>query len=57
MGKYKGLYDYSKGVFETEHDRFKSIDGKAAQYLSVLTLLIGIAGFFCQLGGGQFPPA
>lgn len=46
MEKYKELYTYSKEAFEREYDRFKSIDKKATQYLSVLTLLIGIAGFF-----------
>ncbi|HEX8265363.1 MAG TPA: hypothetical protein VF596_08040 [Pyrinomonadaceae bacterium] len=56
MGKYKELYDYSKGVFDREYDRFKSIDGKAAQYISVLTLLIGIVGFFVNWAAGNFLP-
>jgi len=46
MDKYKELYDHSKDVFKEELNRFKRIDIKATQYLTVLTLLIGAAGYF-----------
>jgi predicted MFS family arabinose efflux permease len=56
MERYKELYNYSKEAFEREYDRFKNIDQKATQYLSVLTLLIGIAGFFVNWVVANFVP-
>ena len=48
MDKYKELYDLSKEIFNAERDRLYSIEHKAAQYLSALTLLLGVAGFFVK---------
>lgn len=46
MEKYKELYLLAKEVFNEEQNRFNRIDEKAAKYFSVLTLLVGAAGFF-----------
>jgi hypothetical protein len=48
MEKYKELYELSKEVLAEELDRFNRIDEKASKYLTVLTFLIGIYGFFCN---------
>ena len=48
MEKYKELYNHSKSVFNEELNRFNRIDSKAAQYLAVLTLLIGLAAYLGQ---------
>lgn len=46
MGKYKELYNLSKEILNEELSRFNRIDDKAAKYLSVLTLVAGVSGFF-----------
>jgi hypothetical protein len=46
MEKYKELYNLSKEVLNEELSRFDKIDDKAAKYLSILTLIAGVAGFF-----------
>ena len=57
MEKYKELYNLSIKVLNEEQARFNRIDLKASQYLSVLTLLIGVAGFFGKwLIGNLIPP-
>jgi len=48
MGKYQELYTLSKETLNEELDRFNRIDEKASKYLTVLTFLIGIYGFFCN---------
>lgn len=56
MEKYKELYGYSKEVFKEELDRFNGIDQKASHYLSVLTILLGVAGFFVNWTLERFLP-
>lgn len=56
MDNLKELYAYSKEQFNREYDRFKNVEGKAAQYLSALTLLIGAAGFFLKWVVDSFVP-
>jgi hypothetical protein len=46
MEKYKELYNLSKEVLNEELSRFARIDDKAAKYLSILTLVAGVSGFF-----------
>lgn len=46
MSKYAELYQLTKEEYRQSEVRFDTIDGKAANYLSVLTLLLGAAGFF-----------
>ena len=48
MDKYEELYKLSKAVFDEEQSRFNQIDEKASYYLSVLTLLLGVAGYFAS---------
>lgn len=48
MEKYEELYALSKEVLNEELDRFNRIDEKASKYLTVLTFLIGVYGFFCN---------
>jgi hypothetical protein len=48
MENYKELYALSQAVFKEELDRFNSIEQKASQYLSVLTLLLGATAFFLK---------
>lgn len=58
LEKYKELYAYSNSLLKEEHDRFNRVDQKAALYLSVVTLLIGIQGSFGkELLGSLIPPA
>ena len=38
----------SKEVLNEELDRFNRIDEKASKYLTILTFLIGVYGFFCN---------
>lgn len=45
LEKYKELYQLSKEVFNQERNRFKDIDEKAARYLTVLTFVLGAAGY------------
>lgn len=44
--KYRELYNLSKEVLNEEQNRFHRIDNKAAQYLSVVTLFVGVDAFF-----------
>jgi hypothetical protein len=46
IDKYRELYNWSNTVLQNEHERFNRIDEKAARYLSVITLLIGVEGAF-----------
>ncbi|MFQ5550027.1 MAG: hypothetical protein ACE5FJ_02170 [Gemmatimonadales bacterium] len=48
MDKYEELYRLAKDLVEQTEARFDTIDGKAASYLSVLTILIGAAAFFLK---------
>jgi len=48
MDKYKELYELTKESLAQSEDRFNAIDGKASSYLSILTLLVGAAGFFLK---------
>jgi hypothetical protein len=48
MNKYEELYRLAKDLVEQTEARFDTIDAKAANYLSVLTLLIGAAAFFLK---------
>ena len=48
MNKYEELYRLAKDLAEQTEARFDTIDGKAASYLSVLTLLVGVAAFFVK---------
>lgn len=57
MEKYKELFKYSQDVFKQELDRFMELDKKAAQYLSTLTIFIGVAGFFVKWIFDNFVPA
>ncbi|MEQ1879093.1 MAG: hypothetical protein ABL958_20805 [Bdellovibrionia bacterium] len=54
--KYKQLFEYSNAAFNREYERFKILEQKATQYLSILTLLIGIAGFFVKWVVDNFIP-
>lgn len=56
MENFKELYAYSKDAFNREYERFKNTEAKAAQYLSVLTLLVGAAGFFGKWVVDNFVP-
>ena len=44
--KYKELYDLSNKLLEEEHGRFHRISQKATNYLSTVSLLLGIATIF-----------
>jgi hypothetical protein len=58
MDKYAELYQLTKESLAQSEERFDSIDGKASSYLSVLTLLVGAAGFFVRWGVDTLvPPA
>lgn len=46
MDKYHELFTFSKALLENEHQRFNRVDEKAARYLSIITLLIGVEGAF-----------
>lgn len=48
MNKYEELYRLAKALAEQTEARFDTIDAKAASYLSVLTLLVGVAAFFLK---------
>ncbi|MFC1833296.1 hypothetical protein ACFL2Q_01010 [Thermodesulfobacteriota bacterium] len=48
MDKYEELYSLSKYLLNHEIDRHKRIDDKASKYLAVITLLVGIYGFFAN---------
>ena len=48
LQKYKEFYDLSLQVLQHEDERFRTIDEKATRYFSVLTILVGAAGFFGQ---------
>lgn len=48
MDKYQELYQLAKHLVEQTESRFDTIDAKAANYLSALTLLLGAAAFFLK---------
>jgi hypothetical protein len=48
MEKYQVLYNLSKDAFAEELARFNVIDEKAGKYISVVTLLLGVYGFYAQ---------
>ena len=45
LEKYKELYDLSLKVMEGGAERFRNIDEKSTKFFSVLTILLGAAGF------------
>lgn len=58
MNKYEELYRLAKDLAEQAEARFDTIDGKATSYLSVLTLLVGVAAFFLKwITDTLIPPA
>jgi len=48
LEQYKEFYELSLKVLQHEDERFRSIDEKATRYFSVLTILLGLAGFLGQ---------
>jgi len=56
MDKYEELYNLAKEAFKEELERFYTVERKAAQYLSVLTLLLGAAAFFLKWLSDNFIP-
>ena len=57
LAKYQELYTLAKAVFAEELARSASIERKAANYISVLTFLIGVFGFFSrQVLSALLPP-
>lgn len=44
--KYSALLDWAMEAWHEEQRRFDRTDGKAAQYLSVITLFAGLEGFY-----------
>lgn len=46
LDKYKELYDLSLHVFREEDNRARRLDDKAARFVTVLTAIIGVYGFF-----------
>jgi hypothetical protein len=44
--KLKELFDLSLYVLKEEQERFKRIDEKASKYFTIITVLLGIYGFF-----------
>ncbi len=44
--RYKDLYLLAKEVLNEEQNRFNRIEAKATTFLTVLTFLLGVAGFF-----------
>jgi hypothetical protein len=55
--KYKELYDLAKESFAEELARLQRLDSKASNYLSTLTILIGIYGYFVQYALDKCYPA
>jgi hypothetical protein len=56
LEKYKELYILSLEVLKEEQTRFNRIDDKASKYFSVLTILLGILGFFGKWVINNFIP-
>ena len=56
MDKYRKLFDLSKYVIDEQIELFFRIDEKASEYLSVLTLLFGVAAFVCKWSLDNFLP-
>jgi len=56
MEKYKELYNLSKEVLYEEQNRFNRINEKASKYLTVLTFMVGVYGFFLNLIVNDFIP-
>ncbi len=48
IAKYKELYNLATIVFAEELSRSANIERKAASYISILTFLIGVFGFFSR---------
>jgi len=46
--KYKELYNLSLRVYEEQHDRYVNHQDKASKYLSVLTIIIGLYGYYSK---------
>lgn len=57
MEKYKELYNLSKEVLYEEQNRFNRINEKASKYLTVLTFMMGVYGFFLNLIVNDFIPS
>lgn len=56
LEKYKELYDLSREAAAQAEARFDAIETKASVYLSVLTVLVGTAGFFAKWAADQLLP-
>jgi hypothetical protein len=56
MEKYKELYDLSREAVAQAEARFDAIETKASIYLSVLTVLVGTAGFFAKWAADHLLP-
>ncbi len=57
MEKYRELFNLSKKVLNEEINRYRSLDEKAYRYLTALTFLLGMYGFFVsKLFPRLFPP-
>jgi len=46
--KYKELYNLSIKVYEEQHNRYVGHQDKATKYLSVLTIIIGLYGYYSK---------
>ncbi|SRR6266545_4382495 len=56
MDKYKELYDLCREAVAQAEARFDAIETKASIYLSVLTVLVGTAGFFAKWAADHLVP-
>ena len=56
MDKYKELYDLSREAVAQGEARFDAIGTKASIYLSVLTVLVGMGGFFAKWAADHLLP-
>ena len=56
MSKYAELYQLAKEEYRQSEVRFDTIDGKAINYLSALTLLVGASGYFVKWVVDNFIP-
>lgn len=46
--KFKELFDLSLYALKEEQERFKRIEEKASKYFTILTVLLGVYGFFVK---------
>jgi len=54
--KYRELFEYSKEVYLEEIKRFDLINRKATQYLSVISVILGLALIFGKWLISEFMP-